>query len=81
MCCYIKKLIDELRTPLYIGGFEFDFLIGINRGGLLTADLISRENGHHMPVLPLFADRRNKIGIFDSSDMIMNNMDVVIMHS
>lgn len=76
-CHDIKKLIDDLRKPLYLGGFEFDFLIGINRGGLMTADLISREYGHHMPVLTLFADRRNKIGIFDSDDMMINNKDIV----
>lgn len=76
-CCDIKKIVDDLRKPLYLGGFEFDFLIGINRGGLMTADLISREYGHHMPVLTLFADRRNKIGVFDSDDMMINNKDIV----
>lgn len=76
-CYEINILVNKLRKPLYIGGFEFDFLVGINRGGLMTADLISREYGHHMPVLPLFADRRNKIGIFDSTDMLINNFDIV----
>lgn len=76
-CSEINKLIKELRKPLYIGGFEFDFLVGINRGGLMTADLISREYGHHMPVLPLFADRRNKIGVFDSTDMLIDNINIV----
>lgn len=76
-CNNINKLVCELRKPLYISGFEFDFLVGINRGGLMTADLISREYGHHMPVLPLFADRRNKIGSFDSTDMLINNIDIV----
>ena len=78
-CREINKLVNELRKPVYIGGFEFDFLVGINRGGLMTADLISREYGYHMPVLPLFADRRNKIGIFDSTDMLVNNIDIINM--
>lgn len=76
-CREINKLVTELRKPLYISGFEFDILVGINRGGLMTADLISREYGHHMPVLPLFADRRNKIGLFNSTDMLINNIDIV----
>lgn len=76
-CREIDKLVTELKKPLYISGFEFDILVGINRGGLMTADLISREYGHHMPVLPLFADRRNKIGLFDSTDMLINNIDIV----
>ncbi len=66
-----------LHEPLYCGGFEFDIVVGINRGGLFTADLISREYGHNMPVMVLFADRRNKIGKFDSEDIIINNRDII----
>jgi len=76
-CSEINKLVNKLRKPLYIGRFEIDFLVGINRCGLMTADLISREYGHHMPVLPLFADRRNKIGVFDSTDMPIDNINIV----
>lgn len=73
----INKLVTELKKPLYIGGFEFDVIVGINRGGLMTADLMSREYGYHMPVLPLYADRKNKIGIFDSTDDYINNTNIV----
>lgn len=76
-CYNIHRLVEMLYEPLYCGGFEFDIVVGINRGGLFTADLISREYGHNMPVMVLFADRRNKSGKSDSEDTVINNMDII----
>ena len=36
----------------------FDIIVGINRGGVMAADIISREYGQIKPVLSLYADRR-----------------------
>lgn len=76
-CKEINKLVSELKKSLYIGGFYFNIIVGINRGGLIAADLISREYGYNMPVLPLYADRKNKIGIFDSINTLINNVDII----
>lgn len=76
-CFQISRLVNELKKPLYYGGFEFDLLIGVSRGGLMTADLISREYGHHMLVLPIYADRRNEVGVFDSTNILIDNRSII----
>jgi len=74
-CYQTGRLIDFLKQPLALGGFNLDCIIGVNRGGLMTGDLISREYGHNMPILSLFADRRlRQGGIFNSVDAPINNM-------
>jgi len=76
---YTKAVIDKLRKSESMGGFYFDVLVGINRGGLIIADLISREFGQNKPILSLFADRRNGSPVFDDQDFIINNSDIVKM--
>lgn len=70
---YVKKFITQLKQSYALGGFYFDILIGINRGGLMVADIISREFGQNVPVICLFADRRSGISSFNSTDLIIDN--------
>ncbi len=76
---HTKRLIGRLRNSEAMGGFCFDVLVGINRGGLIISDLIAREYGTNMPILALFADRRQGKPVFDNSDFIIDNRDVVRM--
>lgn len=52
----IKKITETLGQSASLGGFEYDAIIGISRGGLMVADLIARENSQNVPIVPLLAD-------------------------
>lgn len=73
------QIINKLHKSEGMGGFYFDVLVGINRGGLIIAELIAREFGQNKPIISLFADRRNGTPIFDNQDFIINNEDVINM--
>lgn len=69
----MKKLTERLCQSDSMGGYEYDAIIGINRGGLMVADLIARENMRRIPVLPIFIDRRSEELCFDFSDSYIPN--------
>lgn len=56
-----------------MGGFYFDVIVGISGGGLMVADILSREYGQIKPVVSLIADRRKRRTRFDFDDMPFNN--------
>lgn len=74
---YMKKVIGELGQSIPLGGYEYDAIIGINRGGLMAADLIARENAQNIPVLPLFADRRSGNSSFVSPGLFVSNEELL----
>lgn len=76
---HTKRLVNELRKSEGIGGFHFDIIVGINRGGLIISELIAREFGHNMPVLALFADRSQGRPVFDSKHFIVDNSYILGM--
>ena len=71
-----RKLFGVLNQSVALGGYEYDIIVGINRGGLMIADLISREGTQNVPVLPLFADRRSGSSRYDTG-VIIDNIDVL----
>jgi len=74
----VSILISKLkRLDNGCAGYHFDIVVGVSRGGLLIADLIGRAFGKNFPAIYLFADRRDKNGIFDSDDCILNNKDII----
>ncbi|HJB26642.1 MAG TPA: nucleotide-binding protein [Firmicutes bacterium] len=74
---HLNNLIDTLKQSSGLGGFYFDIIIGINRGGLMVADLISREFGQNIPILAIYADRRTGKAVFDSTDLLISNKDIL----
>ena len=74
---HTKKIIAMLHRSEGTGGYYFDVLVGINRGGLLISDLIGREFGQNKPIISLFADRRSGSSVFDSKDYIINNEHII----
>lgn len=59
-CGLIRDLGSALRRSPRLGGFSFDVLVGISRGGVVVADLLSRHFGGNIPVLALWADRHTR---------------------
>lgn len=76
-CRLIDKLLDALKKSVNFGGYNFDIIVSISRGGIIVSDLLSRTFGYSMPVLYLFADRRNGHGQYDTKSVIENNIYVV----
>jgi hypoxanthine phosphoribosyltransferase len=52
----VDALIKKLKRPSGRGGFSFDTIVGISRGGIIAADLIARHYGMNIPVVCLWAD-------------------------
>jgi len=73
----VNKLLNRIRQSPRLGGYHVDIFVGINRGGLMVADIISREYGQIAPIISLMADRRSDKTLFDSQDLLINNDDIV----
>ncbi|SCE65163.1 Phosphoribosyl transferase domain-containing protein [Micromonospora viridifaciens] len=58
-CALVRKLAGMLRRSPSNGGFSFDVLVGLSRGGVIVADLLSRIYGGNTPVICLWADRHS----------------------
>lgn len=76
---YVKSIENRLKQSLRLGGFSFDIIVGINGGGLMVADLLAREYGQNIPVLALYADRRSGQTVFDSKDLLIDNLEIIRM--
>ena len=76
---HVNNLVNKLKQSAGLGGFYFDIIVGINRGGVMAADIISREYGQIKPVLSLYADRRTGKSVFDSTDLLVDNRYVLKM--
>lgn len=59
-CVYIEELTRKLNFYPGMGGFQFDVIVGLQRGGLVVADMLSRFYDSRIPVHSLFQDRRSK---------------------
>jgi hypoxanthine phosphoribosyltransferase len=58
MVSWVSQLSAMLRQSTGLGGFGFDVIVGINRGGIIVADLLARSYASTMPLLSIWADRR-----------------------
>ena len=58
-CNNITKICNHLRKSPRQNGFRFDVIVGISRGGIIAADLISRRYMGIIPLLCLFSDYAN----------------------
>ena len=64
MADWIIELGSSIRRSPGMGGFPADVVVGLSRGGLAVADLLSRYLGGQTPVLSLWADRRHSSSLF-----------------
>lgn len=67
----IKSLCKKISKSPRLGGFRFDIILGISRGGVIVADLISRVFCARTPLASIWADyytEQPEIS-FDGSDI------------
>lgn len=57
-CQYIMNLKNYLSFYPGQGGFQFDIIVGLQRGGLVVADMLSRFYSSRIPIYSLFQDRQ-----------------------
>lgn len=69
----MKELVEILQQSPRSGGYLYDAIVAINRGGLMVADMISRERNMDVPIIPLFPDRRNSVPNYDATISGINN--------
>jgi hypoxanthine phosphoribosyltransferase len=60
LCKCVAKLGDQLKRSPHDQGFMPDLIIGVSRGGIIVADLLSRFLGGRIPTQCLWADRHTK---------------------
>lgn len=72
-----KKLLSLLKQSVNFGGFYFDLILSISRGGSILADIIARTYGQNMPVLYLQEDRRDGNGAYDTQEVKDINQCVI----
>lgn len=72
-CELIDALLGKLKKSVNFGGYYFDVIVSISRGGILVADLLSRTYGYSMPVLSMVANRRDGHGTYDSDEVLDYN--------
>jgi predicted nucleotide-binding protein/hypoxanthine phosphoribosyltransferase len=58
-CALTRRLAGLLRRSPRSGGFSFDIIVGLSRGGIIIADLLSRAYGGTIPPVCLLADRHS----------------------
>lgn len=63
----IKDMINTLKHAVQDGRVQVDAVLGISNGGLMVADILGREAITHVPIVSLWADRRDKSNFFDNS--------------
>lgn len=73
----MKEMVGRLQQSPRCGGYIFDAIVAVNRGGLMVADMISRERNTDVPILPLFPDRRSAVPDFDTPLSCINNAELM----
>lgn len=73
----LKKLTERLSQSIPLGGYEYDAIVGINRGGLMAADMIAREVSPNAPVISLYAERKTGVTCFDAEHAPVKNTDLL----
>ena len=74
----VKHLFSKIKTSGSRGGSEVDIIVGVNKGGLMTATLLTRCCFQQdTPVLGLFADRDSDEPNYTSSKVAFSNLQVI----
>ena len=66
----VKKLHQQLSLSPSQGGFRYDLLIGISRGGCAVADLLCRQDGGRLPIMcmmPSYGNSKQQAVCFDNA--------------
>lgn len=74
-----KDLLNILKKSVNFGGYYFEVILSISRGGNILSNVISRTYGQNMPVLYLQEDRRDGNGAYDTAEVKEVNQGAVNM--
>lgn len=73
----VKKLLTSLKQSVNFGGFYFELILSVSRGGSVLAGVIARTFGQNMPVLYLQEDRRDGNGAYDTPEVEDVNQAII----
>lgn len=73
----VNKLLSSLKQSVNFGGFYFDLILSVSRGGSILAGVIARTYGQNMPVLYLQEDRRDGNGSYDTLEVKDVNQGII----
>lgn len=72
-----RKLLGGLKKSVNHGGYYYDVILSVSRGGNILANMISRTYGQNMPVLYFQEDRRDGNGVYDTAVVEEINQEVL----
>lgn len=52
----VQSLANKLNAPESANGYHYNTIVGINSGGTLTADLLSKKKSQNFPILSLYSN-------------------------
>ena len=73
----VNGLLALLKQSVNFGGFYFELILSVSRGGSVLAGGIARTYGQNMPVLYLQEDRRDGNGAYDTPEVEDVNQGVI----
>lgn len=73
----VNKLLGTLKQSVNFGGFYFDLILSVSRGGSMLAGVIARTYGQNMPILYLLEDRRDGNGAYDTLEVKHINQGII----
>jgi len=73
-CALTKRLAAILMQTPRAGGYNFNAIVGLPRGGIAVADLLSRRYAGNIPILCLWAewDKDEEEFVYDPSQVRVN---------
>lgn len=73
----VNKLLASLKQSVNFGGYYFDVILSVSRGGSILAGVLARTYGQNIPVLYLQEDRRDGNGAYDTPEVSDINQGIV----
>ncbi|WP_322174430.1 TIR domain-containing protein [Acutalibacter caecimuris] len=73
----VKDLLNVLKKSVNFGGYYFEVILSVSRGGNILSNMISRTYGQNMPVFCLQEDRRDGNGVYNTSEVNDINQEIV----
>ena len=73
----VNILLGKLKQSVNFGGYYFDVILSVSRGGSVLSNVIARTYGQNMPVYYLLEDRRDGNGAYDTKEVRRANTSVI----
>ncbi len=73
----VNKLLLSLKQSVNFGGYYFDVILSVSRGGSVLAGVLARTYGQNIPVLYLQEDRRDGNGAYDTLEVNDINQGII----